>query len=76
VLVEVLDDVLGQVGVAALLHLLGGPAVALAVEAAPVVAPACPRTKNIDVHDPCCVYSIPVVVGGREVGIISVLRNI
>jgi len=40
VLVEVDDDVLGRVVVAALLHLLGGPAVALAVEAALEVAPA------------------------------------
>ena len=43
VVVEVHDEVLGLVAAAALLHLLGGPAAALAVEAAPVVAPA-PRT--------------------------------
>ena len=46
VVVEVHDEVLGLVANAALLHLLGGAAAALAVEAAPVVAPA-PRTYTL-----------------------------
>nr|CAB3466387.1 unnamed protein product [Digitaria exilis] len=50
VLVEVDDEVLGRVAVAALLHLLGGPAVALGVEAAPVVVPACARTQQLYKH--------------------------
>jgi hypothetical protein len=44
VLVEVDDEVLRRVAVAALLHLLGGWAAALAVVAAPEVAPAHTRT--------------------------------